>query len=290
MHPKSEAIKLLQELGIKELPIDPIKIIEILGISRMEHKLKSIEGFSGNYKNQFFIGVNSAIKDKRRKNFTYAHELGHLCLHAFNQTGNSCQKQDINNNLTGSKQTEINANVFASHLLLPEFLIKDKIKNLDPSWEEISNLAKMTETSLITMASRFVEMTDHSCLLAVISQNKRIKYFRKSCHWRLYFDMDSRLLHSRSYAYKSCNRENIPDDFASVPAGIWLSDKRIFSASKILEWSLPLNAYGDVLTLLWDEEDLSEKNENEIISPFYNKNKLGGVWDPPTFHKSKRKS
>ena len=274
MYPEKEAIKLLNELGINKLPVNPVKIIETLGISRVEHNFRSIEGFSvfDFQKNLSFIGVNSEIKELGRKNFTYAHELGHLCLDAFNGNGNSCRKHDVTNNLKGLNQMEINANIFASHLLLPEFLIKNKIKNINPDWKEISNLSKMTETSLITMASRFIEMTDHICLLAIISQDKIIKYFRKSHNWSLYFDMDSRFLASLSYAYKACNQRNIPYDFERVPANIWVSDQRISFDSEILEWSLPLNSYGEVLTLLWDDEDILEQHETEDL-----------LWSPPTF-------
>ncbi len=287
MQPKIEAVKLLQEKGINKLPVDPIKIIETLGISILEHNFKSIEGFStfDPHRKQFVIGVNSQIKETGRKNFTYAHELGHFCLDAFTKNGNNCQKKDITNDSKGLDQTEINANVFATHLLLPDFLITGKIKTIDPSWKELSQLAKMTKTSLITMASRFIEITDHICLLAVISHNKIIKYFRKSRNWSLYFDMDSRILSPTSYAHKSCNKENVPDDFESVPADTWLSDKRVPFDSELLEWTLPLNSYGEVLTLLWDEDDLLQEDENGVTRAFDDKNKIGGVWDPPTFHK-----
>ena len=287
MQPKTEAIKLLQEKGINKLPIDPIKIIETLGISIKEHNFKSIEGFSifDPDGKRSVIGVNSQIKGLSRKNFTYAHELGHFCLDAFTENGNNCQKKDITNTSKGLDQIEINANIFASHLLLPDFLIKKRIKNIDPDWHIISKLAEETKTSLITTASRFIEVTDHICLLAVISQNKLIKYFRKSRNWSLYLDMDGRILSPVSYAYKSCNREHIPDNFESVSADTWLSDTRISFDSELLEWTLPLNSYGEVLTLLWDEEDLLQNSENEATKPIYDKKKIAGVWDPPTFHR-----
>ena len=293
MHPETEAIKLLQELGINKIPINPLKIIENLKIPTMENNFKSIEGFSifDPHGDKSCIGINSNIRDLGRKKFTYAHELGHFCLDAFlNENTKSCQKNDISYRSKGLDPIEINANIFASHLLLPEFLIKDKIRNLDPDWKKISELSQITETSLITMTNRFIEITEYSCLLVVISQDKRIKYFKKSKNCSLYLDMDSRILSSASYAYKSCDIKSIPDDFECVPANIWLSDKRILPDAKILEWSLPLNSYGEVLTLLWDDEDLLDQYENEGKRVLYNNNKIGGVWDPPTFHKSKRKS
>ena len=288
MNPKTVAINLLEELGINSFPIRPEDIIDSLKIFRKEHSFKSIEGcFFLNPSGQAFIFVNSKIKGKRRKNFTYAHELGHFCLDSLNSDISNCQKSDINNISKGLNKSEINANIFASHLLLPGFLIKDKIKNIDPDWKALSKWADMTEVSLITMACRFMELTNHICLLAIINHNKVVKYFKKSSNWSLYFDMDSRIVSPQSYAYKACNRDNIPNDFEYVPANIWVPDKRISYQADLLEWSLPLNSYGDVLTLLWDDTNILEKDEYKDI--IYSNNKIGGVWDPPTFHKSKRK-
>ena len=296
MHPETEAKKLLQEMGINKLPIDPIKIIEKLGIPTVEHNFNSIDGcfiFDSSGKSTF-IGVNAKIKEQSRKNFTYAHELGHYCLHALNKTSTGCQKNDINNNSKGLHKTEVDANTFASHLLLPEFLIKNKIKNInqiDPSWKVLSKWANYTKTSLITMACRFIELTDHICLLAIIDHNKVIKYFKKSRNWSLYLDMASRFISSQSYAYKACSSKSIPNNFEYVPANCWVSDRRLPCDAEILEWSLPLNSYGDVLTLLWDNEDILEKYESDAIlyDKNYNNDKIAGVWNPPTFHKSKRK-
>ncbi len=285
MKPEVEAENLLEELGINCFPIQAYKIIDDLQISRIERPFTSIEGcfIFDPCGQKTFISVNSKIREKGRKNFTYAHELGHMCLDAFSKIVNSCQKDDIYIIRTKTiNQCEINANTFASHLLLPDFLIKDNIKNFDPCWKKISEMAEQTETSLITMASRFVELNQNICLLAVIFQNKVIKYFRKSQNWNLYFDMNSRIVTPSTYAYKACNQENIPDDFQSVPADTWLSDKRIPHDAEILEWSLPLNSYGSVLTLLWDNKNLLEEFEDE--EDYYNdNNKIGGVWSPPNF-------
>ena len=296
MNPEVEANKLLEELGITNFPIHASDVIDALNISRKEHPFDSIDGcfiFDPSGKSTF-IGINSKIKERGRKNFTYAHELGHYCLHALSGISNSCQKNDINNTSNKLHQIEMDANIFASHLLLPRFLIRQNIRNIDqidPDWNLISKWANSTETSLITMAFRYIELTEHKCLLAIVNHNRVIKYFKKSRNWSLYLDMDSRFLSSQSYAYEACNKQNIPDGFECVPASAWVSDRRIFDNADILEWSLPLNSYGDILTLLWDDEDLLEKHKSDV-SIFYKKyynNKIAGMWDPPTFHKSKRK-
>ncbi|HEY8389357.1 MAG TPA: ImmA/IrrE family metallo-endopeptidase [Clostridia bacterium] len=67
------------------------------------------------------IIVNSTIDNPGRKNFTYAHELGHYFLkHKLDENYNGCKAKDIE---AGEKATiiqERQANCFASFFLLPK--------------------------------------------------------------------------------------------------------------------------------------------------------------------------
>ncbi len=86
---------------------------------------------------RIFISEN---QDDNRKRFTFCHEVGHLVLHKTLlenkidnkiDTGNSLKLSFQATNLS-SKRLEIQANIFASHLLLPSKpLIKDVAKYFD---------------------------------------------------------------------------------------------------------------------------------------------------------------
>jgi hypothetical protein len=54
--------------------------------------------------------------------------------------------------------------------------------------------------------------------------------------------------------------------------------------TEILEWTLPMNSYGQVLTLLYDKEGIQGWEEDE-----YSDDDKEVEWEPPTFHKSRRK-
>ena len=109
--------------------------------------------------------------------------------------------------------------------------------------------------------------------------------------------MDSRILSDETFAAQSIKGKVIPDKFEIVSADNWISGKAVTKDSEIYEWSLPLNSYGQVLTLLWDDETVEvEQDDFEDRGYAESKDKnysFDGVenfpWDPPSFHKSKRR-
>jgi len=54
--------------------------------------------------------------------------------------------------------------------------------------------------------------------------------------------------------------------------------------TEILEWSLPVNSYGQILTLLYDEEGIAGWDEDDDVDEG-----AEVEWEPPAFHKGKRK-
>ena len=99
--------------------------------------------------------------------------------------------------------------------------------------------------------------------------------------------MESRYLSADTAAYSALEGEMPEDCFVEASATDWISGKNIKKQSELLEWSLPMNSYGQVLTLLYDEDGLSEYEEADTED--INNGGDTWPWDPPTFHKSKRK-
>ena len=96
--------------------------------------------------------------------------------------------------------------------------------------------------------------------------------------------MDNRLLSSGTVAYPIFQGNTPPECFEDVKADNWVSCRGVKPYTEILEWSLPLNSYGQILTLLYDEEGIAGWDEDDDVDE--------GVeieWEPPTFHKGKRK-
>ena len=82
-----------------------------------------------------------------------------------------------------------------------------------------------------------------------------------------------------------------------VSADIWISGRNVSRESELYEWSLPLNSFGQVLTLLWDDETVlveDDENYSTANNPYDIEEKnysYEGVdnfpWEPPTLGKKK---
>jgi len=283
--PQDEANSLLEELGINRLPIIPKEICQRLDIQYSEEYLRDLDGIlilhPGTGKG--VICVNSVVTEDGRKNFTIAHELGHWCMDSFDQNAFFCPRGVMESFKTTIKPVELRANEFAAEFLMPQFIYQPLVDARSPGWNEIKELAGLSQTTLTATAIRYVDLTDEACCL-IVSHEGRILWFRKSREFRPYVQMNNRRLSAGTVAYSIFKGDTPPDRFEEVEADNWLSGRGIKPYTEILEWSLPLNSYGQVLTLLYDEEGISgwekdeETDEDEEIE-----------WEPPTFHKSKRK-
>lgn len=282
MTPELEAKHLLEELGIKELPIVPTVICRALEISYLEKKFKTIDGvLIIDPGGAVLITVNSLIKEESRKNFTCAHELGHLCLDSASRSEFYCSRGDIESFKPKIQPMELRANKFAAELLMPQCVYQGFVSERQPGWDSIRDLAAMSQTSLTATAKRFLDLTDHVCAL-IVSEKRIISWFHPSREFRAY--IETGIVAPYTMAYAAFRGSPPPDCFEVVKANLWVSGRGVKPHTEILEWSLPINSYGQVLTLLYDEEGVSGWDQDD-----YEDDNDEVEWEPPTFHKSKRK-
>lgn len=286
MDPRNEAKKLLDELGLDSLPIIPRKICEQLGITYVENSLKEIDGILF-IDNAFrgMICVNSTIIENGRKNFTGAHELGHYCMDSFDSNSFLCPRSAIGAT-SGNSPIELRANEFAAELLMPRSIFQDLVDRHEPGWDNIMKLSEMSQTSELATVIRYLELTEESCALLVCEKDK-IAWFRASNNFNLYIDMENRYIPSDTQTFAALKGDAPDDLFDSVKANMWVFGKKINKYSEILEWALPINSYGQVFTLLYDEDGLGDYEDEEEESRANKDDEW--PWEPPTFHKSKRR-
>jgi Zn-dependent peptidase ImmA (M78 family) len=295
MVPESKAVQLLEELGLTTLPINPFEIAITLDAPVKELDLgKSCEGFLVIESTNAFIGLNSQIKSDKRKSFTVAHELGHLCMDVALGKPQKivCQASDIGSYKKGLREIEVRANKFASELLMPRNLVFDMIRGSELGWTGIDQLASAAMVSRTAAAQKFIQLTEEACAL-VVSQNRQLQWFKASPSFTLFFNSDSRGFMGQSIADKIFLGEEPEPNFEEVPASTWLRGRSSnLKDAVIQEWSLPLNSHGQVLTVLWDdtgisddadEEDSDEEDEESAkIDPNWG-------WETPTFSKKRRR-
>jgi hypothetical protein len=165
---------------------------------------------------------------------------------------------------------------------MPSFILRSLVNNEQPSWDQIRALSTKSGASLLSSAIRFIELTEYACALIVI-ENNRIAWFRKSDTFRPFIIMDTRMVTEGSVAYSVIQDQDAYDGFTAVPADCWVSGRGVDQDTELLEWTLPRSSYDQIFTLLFDEEDIAgwddeDETDDEEVE-----------WDPPTFHKSKKK-
>lgn len=133
-------------------PVDPVSIIESYGVKIIEGQNQyGIEAYT-NLGNSNEIYINTDITFAPRKKFTLAHELGHIIIPWHN--GDIKCNTDTPYNFIGGKRLldiqELEANIFASELLMPNEWIKQQIPNEDIDLEElIKSIKDKAETSVM---------------------------------------------------------------------------------------------------------------------------------------------
>jgi Zn-dependent peptidase ImmA (M78 family) len=252
MSPSECARKLLQELNIVEVPIQPREIARQLGIWVWERDIEGgYDGYLMRVENTFGIMVNRAIKSEARKNFTIAHELGHYEFDRHQKFQRACLMKE-SENFYDNQQEELLANQFAVELLMPrEKFIADMKKQEDTGLTAIDALANRYCTSLTSTAIRYARFSPQTCAV-VISRDDRIRYFSYSkafssdenCY--LIKDMP---LHAGSYAQQLFDNKLLDEEAAGeVPISYWCKSN---ATGMLFEQSRSLPRFRQVLSFIW---------------------------------------
>lgn len=106
---------------------------------------------------KYFILVNENISSKGRYNFTLAHEFGHFLMHTKIQKEFSCSNKSV---LGLSKDAiEVEANTFASQLILPNDIVRKISDNKSISLDNIYGLSQRQNSSLSASAIACVRLS-----------------------------------------------------------------------------------------------------------------------------------
>jgi Zn-dependent peptidase ImmA (M78 family) len=268
-YPIAAAERVLDELAISS--IDDLQLLEEIAWARgalVRYKnLGGVEARLMAIGRPAIITVSSSINDPRRQRFSIAHELGHLEMHRYKTTLNTCTTEQINylcSDKTGNRTSddlEHEANTFASELLLPKRFFAPLCIGRDPSFDLISNLANEFNASLTATALRYVCSIDEPIAI-VYSEGNRIKWFQGSKSFeeireelRFFIDVRSQLDASTLAAFFFRNR-SIPPGIKPVKASAWFTPGDYTEVATIKEHSVSMPNYDAVLTLLWIDEEI----------------------------------
>lgn len=180
-------------------PIDPAEIIKSYGIKIIEEENQlGIEAFSDLGKTPK-ITINTEITFPARKKFTLAHELGHIII-PWHNGDIKCDTDKPYNIISGQRRLdtqELEANIFASELLMPQKWLQQQINDSKYSFQKILDvIRKKAQTSVMACLYALEEALPSGNLYYVKKDNTDYwKKFssRKTCTTELYGDFDERI-------------------------------------------------------------------------------------------------
>lgn len=245
--PEDFARALLSELKISRIG-NLNEILHSLRIDVVEKDLTSFEGVlvRRSDRSKGIIAVKRDVREPGRKNFTICHEIGHFLLPSHGSF--SCKADDIESWRGNIKPYELEANRFASELLLPTKEIYPIVNKKKATISLAKDLASEFKTSLTATTRKCIEVSEERCAV-IWSVNEEIKWFKKNDNFHHFINrkhLDSQSLASKLFSQKGQVREM--DNF--VNADSWLEDESVESDFRLWEDSIYLPYYKGVLTIL----------------------------------------
>jgi len=178
MKSRWEAERLLQELDIHELPIEPFDIARRLDIE-LRPLPASAGGASGMFfhvSGQFGIGYPTHVDSDGFKNFSVGHELGHLRLPGHLDAVLDDQGQHLSRaGFRSTNRYEQEADHFAAALLMPTKLFTATARRAGEGLSAVEVLADQCGTSLEATAIRYIQ-TNRDPAALIRSEGRTIDY------------------------------------------------------------------------------------------------------------------
>jgi Zn-dependent peptidase ImmA (M78 family) len=156
---KTQASVLVKRLGLKAPPVPVDKLAKVLGV-RIEYTPfdDELSGMAFIASGKPVIGVNSNHPPNRQR-FTIAHELGHVVLHRAKldatvmiDKGKNFMPRD-QKSAEGIDPLEVQANAFASELLMPDWLIRPILAESSRDIQDDAYLMSIAQRFRVSLAA-----------------------------------------------------------------------------------------------------------------------------------------
>jgi len=266
-----EAERLIKELGIDALPIQPIAIAERLGI--LVKPKKTAGGVSGmlvRYGEEYAISYADHIDNEGFKRFCISHELGHYRLAG--HVDAVLAHGDVHESHAGfvsDDPYEREADHFAAGLLMPDLLFSREMRRLGDGLQAVEALAERCTVSLTAATLRYVEKASVPVAM-VVSVGARIDYCFMS---KPLLDFDNLTWPRKGQILPS---GTATDRFNADPANVrtsqraeaetemrdWFGGRRSIRAT---EEVVGLGSYEKTLTILSSEVFADDVDEDEEL-------------------------
>lgn len=236
------AITTPDEIRLEDISMDR-------GVLVREGQLNGAEAYLIRKERKGIIRVRDDIPETGRKRFAIAHELGHWEMHGDESQAKFCTEEDISG-YQGSPM-EIEANCFASELLIPTRIAGKSFGSVEPSLEAVKDLASTYGTSLTAAAVRFVQLSKEDCLV-VFSKDGIVQWWRKGREFSSIPGIERHHpLHPESEACEVLSGRRGSARMVRVPTEAWFPWAGNRRGLEVYEQSVQLGRYPTILTFLW---------------------------------------
>lgn len=250
---ESRALKLLDRFGLSrpsEIVLEDIAYA--LGIEVSYRPLKGADAHLVRVGDMGGITISERIKERGRQRFAIAHEIGHWELHAGRSQVFLCTVEDMR--AYQSSPEEIEANIFASELLMPMRMMLPKFKTMEPSLLVPEAIAAHFDVSLTAATLRYVSKFKLP-LMVVFSANGRVSWWRRNDEQMEYLFLEpAQALSTESRAAYATDSGKSDAKLVPVPWDAWfphLPER----AGRLHEQSRRFDNYDVVMSILWLEPE-----------------------------------
>lgn len=267
-----------KEMGFNSFPVDPFQIAETEDIT-VEPKKPDQVGVSGGiifHNDNVGIFYATNIESEGYRRFTVAHELGHYFLEGHPEEILKTAPIHISKAgfTQGTSSIELEADHFASGLLMPSRLVGPALGSNPVGLEGIRKLSDLAECSLTASAIRSAECSDYPMAIIVSSGDIVAYVFMSESFKKLdklaWLKKGMPLPQSHTLAFNSVTQNVLSAKSVCGDTTLtnWFSCKRNL---RLDEEIIGLGRYGYTLTVLSsdelarDPEDEAGQEEAELL-------------------------
>jgi hypothetical protein len=203
------------------------------------------------------VVLNRNIREAGRRLFTLAHEIGHYLLPDQQDRAGPCSRNDIAQWSSKMPVPELEANRFASEILMPEVRIAETLRK-EPQFDFVLQIARNCQTTLTAALYRYVELSNFRIAMVWSTKGRSIWYKASDEFGR---SIELGALSNETYAYDCFLDRRVPNRLEPVPAKAWLYSSNLKDDAKILEQSIYLPFYASTLSLLYLKERVERRDD-----------------------------
>jgi hypothetical protein len=250
MDPRIQAHKILNRFAIDEVGPVPVETMAV-GLDLMV-ETKPIDGAEGRLvrgRSGGLVVVNDGIRNRGKRRFVIAHELGHFVLHKEPEKFSICNEQAFVD-WHGHRPHEKEANVFAAELLMPNRLYREEAQFREMNAETIDELREIFDVSFTAAAIRYVDLDVVPCAV-VCTRDGEIQWFRTSDSFP--YDWVPVGTDARPYsgAGEYFRNGSVSDEPEVTACEEWFEDDYRTVEGDCLEQCVTMPNHNSVLSLIW---------------------------------------